>query len=181
MLYPAQLYEGELRTKFISVWYNSKYQWYFDEERYILNLPKDTQYRRDFVHLNKNGEVDGYFAYAYTELSKSMHNFGLVSFTDNPNYALIKDILNHTFNMVKNGLVQRIELWAYADNPACKLYDKFCVRYGGHKLCTLHRSAFFNGKYHNTNIYEFLIEDMPKDASIDTFYVPISTDELIRE
>lgn len=180
MLHPAQLYEDNLREKFISVWYNPKYQWYFDEERYILNLPKDTQYRRDFVHLDKNGEVDGYFAYAYTELSKSMHNFGLVSFTDKYNHAFIKDILNHIFDMIKKGLVQRIELWAYADNPACKGYEKFCSRYGGQKLCTLHRSAFFNGRYHNTNIYEFLFENMPENLIKET-QQRTDTDELIRK
>lgn len=30
----------------------------------------------------------------------------------------------------------------------------------GTKLCTFHRNVYFNGKFHDTYIYEFLVENI---------------------
>jgi RimJ/RimL family protein N-acetyltransferase len=56
---------------------------------------------------------------------------------------------------------QRVEFEVFADNlKAVRLYEKFCKKYNGTKLCTLHRNIYFNGKFHDTYIYEFLVENI---------------------
>lgn len=59
MLYPAQLYREELKWKLISCWYKPEYDYYFCGEYSEFDVPDTTMWRRDFVHLDKDGEVDG--------------------------------------------------------------------------------------------------------------------------
>ena len=158
MLYPAQLYKEELKRKLIEVWYNPKYQYYFAYGRYEFTVPDNTEYRRDFVHLDKNNNVDGYFSYNYNEACKSMTNFGLVSFVDK-NIDFIYDVMNHVKDMFMTKGTQRCEFWAFEDNPVNKFYSKFVEHYGGKQLATCKRCSYFNGQYHNSVIYEILVED----------------------
>ena len=72
MLYPAQLYREELKHKLISCWYKPEYDYYFCGEYSEFSVPDTTMWRRDFVHLDKDGEVDGYFSYHYNEVAKSL-------------------------------------------------------------------------------------------------------------
>jgi RimJ/RimL family protein N-acetyltransferase len=156
MLYPAQLYKEGLQKKMISKWYDPKYMYYFGEERYITQLPDNTEYRQDFVHLDSNGEVDGYFAYHFDKAAGSMSQFGLISFSDN-GASLIQDAINRVKYMFKHG-AQRCEFWAFADNPVCKFYKYLMKRYGGEEVGYLKRCAYFDGLYHDMIIFEVLVE-----------------------
>lgn len=158
MLYPAQLYREELKQKFISCWYVPKYDYYFSGEYREFQVPENTDWRRDFVHLDESGHVDGYFAYSYNDRDKSMSNFGLVSFVPN-GFPLIKDVKLHILNMFSKG-ANRLEFWAFADNKACKLYDRFIQQYGGKIAGRLRETCYFNGKYHDTVFYEILKKDL---------------------
>ena len=62
--------------------------------------------------------------------------------------------------MVRSGCVQRIEFWAIADNPVCKLYRRFAKQFGGKQVAYLHRTEYYEGKYHDSICWEFLMEDM---------------------
>lgn len=157
MLYPAQLYKEELSKKLISCWYDPKYKYYFSGDHHEFRPPDNTDWRQDFVHLDKDGEVDGYFAYHYNDGSKSMTQFGLISFSNN-GAPLLYDAIQRVMYMFKNG-AQRAEFWAFADNPACRIYDKLAGRYGGTRAGYMHRGAFFDGEYHDIVFYEFLVEE----------------------
>ena len=152
MLYPAQLYKEELKRKLISCWYDPKYKYYFAGDRHEFTIPDNTDWREDFVHLSESGEVDGFFSYNYDDGSKSMRNFGLISFCDN-GLDLVQDAIDRIKYMIACG-VQRLEFFAFADNPICKLYNYYIKRYGGEQVCRLHRVAFFDGEYHDSVLYE---------------------------
>jgi len=158
LLMPAQLYKEELKRKMISCWYDPKYQWYFANDRNEFEIPDNAYWRRDFVHLNNEGEVDGYFTYNYEDGNKSLRNFGLIGFNEN-NIPFLIDVLSNIKTMFEHG-AQRMEFFAFADNPAIKLYDRFIKKFGGRKVGTLCRVAWFNGKYHDSVIYEVLREDL---------------------
>lgn len=157
MLYPAQLYREELKRKLISCWYDPKYKWYFSGDRHEFNVPDNTDYRQDFVHLDKDGNVDGYFSYNYEDGSKSMTQFGLISFSSS-GASLLYDAMMQVKQMFING-AQRCEFWAFAENPACKIYEKLISKYGGERVGHLHRSAYFDGSYHDVYFYEILAEN----------------------
>ena len=161
MLYPAQLYKEELNRRLISCWYIPKYRFYFGEGRREFQVPDNTDYRQDFVHLDDDGHVDGYFSYNYNDCSKQLTNFGLISFVKDGR-PLVKDAINRVKYMFEMG-AQRCEFWAFADNPVCELYDWYAGRYGGHRVGYFKRCSYFDGEYHDSIIWEFLREDLPTE------------------
>jgi hypothetical protein len=116
MLYPAQLYKEELKRKLIGCWYKPEYDYYFLGDYREFTVPDNTDWRRDFVHLNKNGEVDGYFSYHYNEVAKSLSQFGLISFTGNGG-ALMLDCIRHIDKLISEGL-HRAE-WGGSSRESC--------------------------------------------------------------
>lgn len=154
MLYPAQLYREELKRKLISCWYRPKYDYYFCGDYREFSVPDNVDWRRDFVHLNDNGEIDGYFSYHYNEIAKSLSQFGLISFTG-ASYRFLRDCREHIEKLISEGL-HRMEWWAIADNPANKMYEHIIEKYGGTIAGRMRDCQFFNGKYHDSVMYEII-------------------------
>lgn len=155
MLYPAQLYKEELKCKLIGCWYKPEYNYYFVGDYREFTVPDNTDWRRDFVHLGADGEVDGYFSYHYDEIAKSLSQFGLISFTGNGG-ALMVDYIRHIDKLISEGL-HRMDWWAVTDNDhANKIYERLIKRYGGTIAGRMHDCNFFSGKYHDSVMYEIL-------------------------
>lgn len=155
MLCPAQLYREELKRKLIGCWYKPEYDYYFLGDYREFTVPDNTDWRRDFVHLDKNGEVDGYFSYHYNEVAKSLSQFGLISFTGKGG-AFCVACMRHLDKLISEGL-HRMEWWAVADNDhANKIYERLIKRYGGTIAGRMHDCNFFTGKYHDSVMYEIL-------------------------
>ena len=159
MLVPAQLYREELKRMTTECWVKPKYKYYFAGEFYELQIGDNWKYRRSYACLDSNGEIIGYFSYNFNEHDARMRDFGLMSFIDKKNPILIRDVHNHVVDMLTNGKAVSLELWAFTDNPACNLYNRYMKKHGGNKLCELTNSAFFDGHFHNTAIYEIQAED----------------------
>lgn len=157
MLVPAQLYEKELDCKMISCWYDPKYAYYFSGEHRRLTIPDNAEYRRNFACIDSKGEIVGYFCYDFDNACRSIYNMGLIGFTDN-SALLVRDVIREITRVFQQESAQRMEFWAFTDNPAVRLYDKFIRRFGGRKVATLHRTAYFMGKYHDMVVYEILWE-----------------------
>lgn len=155
MLYPAQLYREELKRRLVSCWYKPKYDYYFLGEYREFDVPDNTMWRRDFVHLNDRGEVDGYFSYHYDPVSKSISQFGLISFTDKGAFLTLS-VLVHIKQLIKEGL-HRIEWWAVEGNPVNELYKKLVAKYGGKVVGELHDCNYVHGKYCGSVIYEIIL------------------------
>ena len=155
MLYPAQLYREELKNKLIAAWYDPKYKYYFSGSAYELSLPDNNESRHDFVHLDDDGKVDGYFSYQIDWQAKSLYNFGLIGFAEN-NTLFLRDCIRNISDMKEQG-IRRAEIWAWQKNPANKFYRHMVERYSnGRVVGVLHQSGFFDGEYQNTVIYEIL-------------------------
>ena len=59
----------------------------------------------------------------------------------------------------------RVEWWAYEDNPAIRGYDAFIKRCGGRRAGYLRQNIkLMDGKIHNSIIYEILREDYIKNS-----------------
>jgi hypothetical protein len=159
MLVPAQLHREELKQLTTERWFEERYKWYFAGEYYELQIGDNFQYRRSFACLDSNGKIVGYFSHNYNEHDRRMRDFGLMSFVNGINRTLVNDVQNYVKDMFLNKGAISLELWAFSDNPVCKLYNHYVKEHGGKKLCELTNSAFFNGKFHNTSIYEIQAEN----------------------
>lgn len=155
MLYPAQLYREELKRKLTECWYDPRYKYYFSGSAYEVSVPDNNDHRHDFVHLDKDGKVDGYFSYQIDWQAKSLYNFGLIGFADN-NTLFLHDCVNRVKEMVRQG-IRRVEFWAWRDNYVNKFYERLISRYSNGCIAgRLHQSGFFDGSYHDTTIYEVI-------------------------
>lgn len=163
MLYPAQLYKEELKRKLVERWYDPRCQWYFSGEFYEHTVPDNLEWKQDFVQIGSDGSVTGYFGYAYDECSKSIRNLGLISFTDDKTdrMSLCYDAIKRIKYLFERG-AQRLEFWAFTDNPITETYQRLIMKHGGRIAGYLHRTAYFNGKYHDTVFFELLAESIKK-------------------
>lgn len=155
---PAQLYEKEIQQKLIACWYDPKYAYYFGGNYRVNQIGDNADWRRDFALIDSDGQVSGYFSYNYDECNKSMHNFGLIDFSGN-GQELVRQALGHIRGMFEKG-AQRLEVMCFGDSPACRLYDFYMKRCGGKQVGKLTRAWYFDGKYHDSIIYELLAEDL---------------------
>ena len=157
MLYPAQLYREELKRKLISAWYDPKYKYYFSGSAYELSIPDNNETRHDFVHLDKDGRVDGYFSYQIDWQAKSLYNFGLIGFADD-NKMFLLDCVRRIQEMAQQG-IRRAEFWAWSDNPVNKFYERLVAKaHVGRIAGRLWQSGYFDGRYHDTTIYEIFFK-----------------------
>lgn len=155
MLYPAQLYKEELRQKLITAWYDPKYSYYFSGSAYEVSVPDNNEKRHDFVHLGENHTIDGYFSYQIDWTTKSLYNFGLIGFAEN-NTLFLRGCIKQIEDMRRSG-IRRVEFWAWSDNPVNKFYQRLIDKYSNGRVAGhLRQSGFFDGKYHDTTIYEIL-------------------------
>lgn len=161
MLKPAQLYKEELNKLYINTWYDSKYQYYHSSpSTNELLIPDNNNIHRTFACVDKDDNIIGYFSYRIDWQSRSVYNFGLITFT-NGSTLFIRNVLEHVKDLFINHNINRLEWWAYADNPAIKGYDKLVKRYGGARVGHLHNTGMLaDGKLHDTYIYEILRENV---------------------
>ena len=102
------------------------------------------------------GEVTGYFSYHINWITKSIDSLGLISFINN-NIILINDVIKHLIYLLDHVGINRIEFWAYADNPAVDGYEKLVKKIGGERIATLHQVEMLSdGKLHDMCVFEIL-------------------------
>ena len=167
MLVPAQLYKEEIKRELTARWYDDKYQWYFAGWKEETTIGDNANYRKDFAYIDKDDKLAGFFSYGFNETDKSMSQFGLIGFKDN-NIPFVHEVLSHVKSMFRCGIAQRAEIWAFADNPVCKLYRRFVKQYNGTQVAYCHRTSYFNGRYHDSIAWEWLVEDFRKAVNAKT-------------
>lgn len=156
MLKAAQLYKQKLNKEYIKTWYKPKYMYYNEVGCREIQIGDNNLERHDFVCVNDKAEVTGYFTYHINWTTKSIDRIGLISFIDN-NVTFIKDVIKHLIYLLNVVKINRIEFWAYIDNPAFNGYEKLVKRFGGKQVGTLHQLGLLSdGKLHDMGIFEIL-------------------------
>lgn len=154
MLVAAQLYREELQQKLRATWYDLKYQYFWQGGCNDIDVPTDNFWKKQFVFLDKEGKVTGYFSYNYCAETRSLNNFGLISFVDH-NPRFIQEVVKHLENAFSQGYINRIEFFAYEDGPANQGYQKLVKRFGGKQVGKLTKNTrLLDGKLHDTVFYE---------------------------
>ena len=162
MLVAAQLYKEKITRKLRATWYDLKYQYFWQGGCEDIDIPNNNYWKKQFAFLDNEGNVTGYFSYNYCPEANSINNFGLISFIDyNP--RLIQAVIKHLENALSQGHINRIEFFAYEDNPANQGYQKMIKRFGGKQVGKLIKcSRLLDGKLHDTVFYKIFREDYLK-------------------
>lgn len=164
MLDNAFKYEEEIRKKFLDVWYDPKYQYYFGGAyREPYSLPTNGDWScRTFVSLNKEGELIGMVGYSVDHEVNRAHCFGAINFT-NDIFTFsqdLKQVIDDIF--IKFGM-NKMEFNVICGNPIEKSYDRIVEKIGGRILCVRKQTAkLLDGSIVDDKMYEVMREDYLK-------------------
>ena len=161
MIKPAILYKEELQKKIAETWFDPDYMYYYDTTPGIPDIADKPDNQYQFVSVNEQGEVVGFFSYWVYEPSKRAMNFGLMAFRKH-NRTFMKDAIQMFKDMFLKYGIESAEWRCYADNEeAVKLYRNIIARYGGVEVGTLRKNgAPQNRKICDTIIFEIIKEEL---------------------
>lgn len=161
MIKPAILFEEQLRLKMAETWYDPDYMYYYDTTPGIPDIADKPDNQYQFVSVDENGEVLGYFSYWVYEPSKRAMNFGLIAFRKKSR-IFMRDAIQMFKDMFEKFGVESAEWRCYADNiEALNLYRHIIKEYGGVEVGTLRRNgAPQNREICDTVIFEILRSDL---------------------
>lgn len=105
-----------------------------------------------------NKELLGYFSYRIDFDVSLVYNFGLISFKKTK-YTLGHDLYTELENLYNQ--YHTIEFKMIGNNPVERSYDNFCKKHNGTKSIFKDRCRGFDGKIHDTIVYEIINEENP--------------------
>lgn len=160
MLRAAQLYEDELRVRFMEQWYKPENIYYdggtgdsFDE------LPTGNYDSHCFVSVDSGDNVIGYIAYSVDWAAMSVSNLGIISF-EKGNLQFAKDVWKAICDIFEVYHMNRLSFWCFADNPAIKAYRNFIRRHGGRECGYRRKSAKLqDGNLHDDVEFEIMAHE----------------------
>lgn len=160
MLKPAILYKEQLEQKFKEVFYDLKYQYFtHGSMNNVPDIPNSNEKFHCFASVDEDGNVLGYVSYGVDWEAMTTVGFGAISFVPGGSVTYAYDLREAIDNIFMKFNFNRIEWWAYADNPAIRGYDAFIKRYGGSRVGYLHQNVkLLDGKVHDSIIYEVMRE-----------------------
>lgn len=160
MLKPAQLYKDELQKKSIETWYDTKYMfWNGGTGDSQINIHDNNYDCHQFVSVDKDDNVIGYITYAVDWAAMSADRFGIISF-DKGNVLFAKDVYHAICDLFEKYHMNRIQWFAFVDNPAVKGYRNFIKKHGGVECAHYRQVAkLIDGKLHDSVCFEILAEE----------------------
>lgn len=168
MIKPAILYKKELEEKFKEVFYDLKFQYFtHGTMNDVPDIPDNNEKIHCFASVDENNEVLGFISYGVDWEAMTTTCFGAISFSPKGNVIYAQDLLRVVDNLFMKFNFNRVEWWAYADNPAIRGYDKLVKRFGGARVGYLKQNVkLLDGKVHDSIIYEILKENYIKNRKV---------------
>ena len=160
MLKAAQLYEEELKEKFIETWYKPEYVCYSGGTGdNLLELPDGNCDSHNFVSVDKDDNVIGYISYNVDYAAMSANNLGIISF-DIGNLEFVRDVSKAICDIFEVYRMNRLSWWCFADNPAIKSYRNFIRLHGGRECSYGRQTARLrDGKLHDDVGFEIMASE----------------------
>ncbi len=157
MLDFAGKYEKELQLLFTNIAYDKKYMFYNNTSyRDNYESSKSTWDKHEFVSLDKDNKIIGYFKYSISRSTLSCSALQIINFSDNQitfgrDFVRMMDDIFTKFNF------RKITYGVVVGNPIEKTYDKLTRKYGGKIVGTYSKdSLLIDNNYYDYKVYELL-------------------------
>ena len=158
MIKPAQLYTEELKRLYCETWYDPKYIYYHSDIGTQELQFSDNNYERHSFAILENNEVVGYISYRLNWAAKVTYNFGIISFKQSLVFG--KDLMKIIDDIFMKYKMNKMEFFAFSDNPVIKHYYNFINRFGGREVGILKESVLLmDGKLHDSVMFELFAKD----------------------
>lgn len=160
MLVNARLYQDELNDLIKSIEFDFKYQYYFSSRQRNRYYSLDNEDCLYFVSINpETKELIGYISFVIDKEVDCAYNFGIMAFKFNSK-IFISDVLKLINDLFISYNLNKLEWNCYEDNPAIKIYDKFCKLTNGYRCGKyLKSNKLMDGKLHNSIMFELMRTD----------------------
>jgi len=157
MLMPAILYKKEIQKELVKHNYTENMMFYTGYLGYsIANIEEANGGDLYQYAIVENDKLIGYFTYQVDWYSSCARSFGLFAF-DRKNITIGLDVYRELKKLINNYHIHRIEWRMISGNPVEKHYDNFCKKYNGNKFVLTDTLKDRFGKYHNSVIYEVIL------------------------
>src|SRR5690348_6237285 len=165
MLDFASKYEKELQLLFTNIAYDEKYMFYNNSSyRDIYESSKSTWDIHEFVSLDNNKNVIGYFKYKITRSTLSCSGFQIISFSNDNQIIFGRDFIKVMDDIFIKFNFRKITYTVVIGNPIEKTYDKLTEKYGGRIVGTyLKDSLLMDNNFYDCKVYELFKDDYVKN------------------
>ncbi len=167
MLDFAGKYEKELQSLFLNIAYDEKYMFYNNiSYRDNYESSKSTWDKHEFVSLDKDKNIVGYFKYSISRSTLSCSGLQIVNFSDNQivfgrDFVKMMDDIFTKFNF------RKITYGVVIGNPIETTYDKLTEKYGGKIIGTYSKeSLLIDNKFYDLKMYELLRDDYIRNRKL---------------
>lgn len=163
MLKPAQLYKEKLQEENIKAWYQQEnIYWNGGTGDSQIDIHDNNYNCHQFVSVDKDDNVIGYIDYSVDWAAMSADRIGIISFRKG-SVEFAKDVYTAICDLFEKYHMNRIQWFAFADNPAIRGYRNFIKRHGGRE-CAYFRQyiKLMDGKLHDSVSFEILAEEFRK-------------------
>jgi len=153
MIQPAKVYESKLIDKFLSIYDDPKYKYFFLSGYNFIPSIEDDEWnyiKRVSVY---NEEVLGYLSAVVDRTANKISELGVINFT-NDNFIFSRDLANFINLLFYQYNFYKIKFSVVIGNPAEKMYDRFIEKYNGSiigiskKDCRLTDGRLYDVKYY---------------------------------
>jgi hypothetical protein len=165
LLQPAILHENQLKQKFTEIMLDEEFMFMFGcSYRDELIIERSTWNKHQFVSVNANGEVIGYFKYNIDRDALNCNGLQVVNFYKD---KICKHFINDLDQMIRDVFVKfkfrKLKFAVHIGNPAEKFYDKHLHKIGGRVVgIYLKEDKMMDGNYYDYKMYEVMREDYLK-------------------
>lgn len=157
------IYKSKLEDLYKDTLYNEKYKFFYDYNyRDIRESSNSDWNRREFVSVDKEGNILGVIGYGFDRCGDYVNNFCIINFSRNK-VVFGRDVaqaFNEIFTKYNH---RKITFTVVIGNPIEKTYDRLMAKYGGRIVGTyMQHVKLIDNKYYDIKLYEIFRDDFMK-------------------
>lgn len=166
MLKLAYNYLSELNNTYREIVFDDKYKFYNTSGywTYELTIGNCNWSELDFVSVDKNDKILGYLGAGIDRNLNKIDYLRVLNFSNKDNIIFSKDLYKFIIDLFIKFNFRKIEFNVTVGNPIERMYDKYCLKYGGRIVGVKKQDVKLqDGKYYDNKLYEIFREDFVKN------------------
>lgn len=160
MLALAIQYAPQLQEGYQSALLNDKYRFYWQgaTRSYFIPLEQSDSHKLQYVSVGAYGNVLGFFECTLNRDTMTAYNITAMRFTPHYEPEFAADMYRFVVDLLfKQYGINRAVFNVIVGNPAERLYDGICNKYGGRVIGTFNQEAKLqDGKLYDVKYYEMM-------------------------